>query len=342
MKHVPLVVGTRDTPQSSSYVETLHYGSIVVTNGHGEVRGSVGDVSTTTPARSTAKAFQLLPLLLSGEQNLALTDLALMMSSHSGEQKHIDGLNNLLKINNLKPSMLQCGTHTPISELTRNQLIQQGHQPNVLHCNCSGKHIGMLITCQRRSWDLPTYMELDHPLQKQIRMIIETMANCHTTLPHVIDGCGLPTFVISLKQLCKLFSCFCLPNNKNYLDGIDVSPQLSLLRKAATQHADFIAGDGRLDTELMWACQGRVFAKTGADGVYAMATTPTSDFSTGLSIAIKVSHSDTDSRIRRLIATEVLKQCGVRFNNSVIPTHSIIKNNRGNCVGEYNPCFSIF
>ena len=343
MSYVPLVEGQREAEGQPSHVETLHYGALVVTDGTGQLVTHLGDIETRTPLRSTAKAFQLLPLLLSGANGYAPRDLALMMSSHSGEPEHTERVAKLLRDHELDASMLQCGTHTPICQHTHEALIKSGQSPSVLHCNCSGKHVGMLITCLRNGWDLSSYLDIEHPIQRQIRTIIETLTRSPQPLPHVVDGCSLPTFVVSLVELARMFSSMCQPcGSTQIIQGSNVSPYLSVLREAAVAHPDMIAGSGRLDTELMTACGGRVFAKTGADGVYALAVGPTQRFPSGLAVAIKVSHNDNNSQIRRIVAREVLHQCAVDFDVAECPSHHIIRNNRGWSVGQHIPCFKLF
>jgi L-asparaginase II len=48
-------------------------------------------------------------------------------------------------------------------------------EPNLLE-NCSGKRAGMLATCVVNGWDIETYTDPNHPLQKLIVAEFETLA----------------------------------------------------------------------------------------------------------------------------------------------------------------------
>ena len=326
--YAPLVEGTRGLPDQAAHVETIHHGTICILAGDGSKIFNVGDTSLTSPLRSTAKAFQLLPFVLDGlhrslpegrtaepdgsrESAPGLADLAVMMSSHNGESMHTKRIAELLRHGGLTPAALHCGTHPPLHQKTVEQLILEGRELGPLHCNCSGKHTNMLLVCAAREWALESYLDIDHPLQQKIRHIISTLGHDRNPLPHVTDGCSLPTFVVSMAVLARLFCYLALPESAPAIDGGNIAAALRLLFHAAVTYPEMIAGTGRLDTELMQAFQGRVFAKTGAAGVYAMAIKPTQRYQSGLGIAIKVADGDATSSIRRVTAFEVLRQLGV-------------------------------
>ena len=79
---VPLVEVTR-----GGCVEAIHYGAIAVVDAQGNLVAHAGDPDLTTYLRSSAKPFQLLPLVESGgADHLRFSDeeLAVMAASHSG------------------------------------------------------------------------------------------------------------------------------------------------------------------------------------------------------------------------------------------------------------------
>lgn len=326
--YAPLVEGIRVLPDAASHIETFHQGTICVRAGDGTGISNVGDATLTSPLRSTAKAFQLLPFVFDGlhrslphgrtaepggtrENASGLADLAVMMSSHNGETMHTERIGELLSHGGLSPAALRCGTHPPLFSNAFEQLIREHKEPGPLHCNCSGKHTNMLLVCAARDWSLESYLDIDHPLQQRIGDIISTLGNDRGPLPHVIDGCSLPTFVLSISSLARLFCYLAWPQSAPSIDGGDTTGALRLLFHAGVTYPEMIAGTGRLDTELMQAFQGQVFAKTGAAGVYAMAVKPTDRYKSGLGIAIKIADGDAASSIRRVTALEVLRQLGV-------------------------------
>lgn len=107
-----------------------------------------------------------------------------------------------------------------------------------------------------------------------------------------------------------------------------------------TSYPEMIAGEGRLDTELMRAFNGSVLSKGGAEGVQGIAIAPgaIAPNSPALGIALKVSDGDHSSRARGYLALSILRDLGL-FGDE-IPTplvnfgSDIIKNWRGLVVGE--------
>ena len=114
------------------------------------------------------------------------------------------------------------------------------------------------------------------------------------------------------------------------------------------QHPELVAGTGSLDTLLMRALDGRLFAKTGAAGLYAVALPQGPRVPTPLGIAIKIEDGDPRSRIRAAVIVEVLRQMGVVTRDDAAlwdALESIARptehNFRGLEVGRYQPVFRL-
>ena len=60
----PLVEATRSRSGEVGHIETQHFGVVCVTAGDGSPIAVAGNPALTSPLRSTAKAFQLLPFVL--------------------------------------------------------------------------------------------------------------------------------------------------------------------------------------------------------------------------------------------------------------------------------------
>ena len=360
--YAPLVEGTRVLSGHAAHTETLHQGVICVRAGDGTPIANVGDPGVSTPLRSTAKAFQLLPFVLDGPHHRlpqgriartdgtrdnapGLADLAVMMSSHNGQAMHTERIGELLGHVGLTPVSLRCGIHPPLHQETYEKLIREELEPEALHCNCSGKHTNMLWVCQARGWSQHDYLDIDHPLQQRIQNIISALGDDQAPLSHVIDGCSLPTFVVSMSGLTRLYGHLAWPRSAPCIESGNIADALRLLFRAGVTYPEMIAGTGRLDTELMQAFGGLVFAKTGAAGVYAMAVQPTERYKTGLAIAIKVADGDATSSIRRVIALEMLKQLGVappeERQRLETMNASRVTNFRGIAVGELRAIFEL-
>lgn len=352
-EHAPptLAVATRDEPGGPTHGETVHTGLVSVVTGDDDEIFAVGHTDAPFPLRSTAKPFQLLPYLLDGlhEQAPAAepADLAVMMASHSGEPMHTERVAALLARWGLSPEALQCGVHPPLDVATHEALVRAGDPPSALHCNCSGKHAAMLAVCRERGWPAASYVDLQHPLQRRIRdLLLALLGRPPRPLPYAIDGCSLPTFVMPLVDLARLFARLACPDGAPLVEKRRAAPELRLLYQAGTRHPELIAGTGCLDTRLMRALPRRVFTKVGAAGLHAMAVAPSPAYPRGLGIAVKVMDGDAGARVRAVVAVELLSQLGLATSEQetaaldALAERSIV-NLRRRVVGAIRPTFDL-
>ncbi|NIR29292.1 MAG: asparaginase [Gammaproteobacteria bacterium] len=341
-----LATGLRRLFDGSTCPETVHAGIISVVDGEGTEITALGPTTTPFPLRSTAKPFQLLPYLLDGlhgqSETPELADLAVMEASHAGEPMHTRRVADILARWRLGPQALQCGVHPPLHIPTQEAMLRAGTSPSPLHCNCSGKHAGMLAVCAHRGWPVESYLDARHPLQRRIHALLAVLTGRpETALPHAIDGCSLPTFIVPVVELARLFARLAWPEAAPPIEGRRVTGELGLLFAAATRHPELVAGSGCLDTRLMQALRGRVFAKVGAGGLHALAVAPGSEHPRGLGIAIKVADGDWSSHVRSVVTTELLRQLGVTDAALESVGERRIVNLRSRVVGELAPAFRI-
>src|ERR671915_1744490 len=125
--------------------ESRHRGHVVAVEPNGNVVASLGAPHNVTFLRSSAKPFQALPLLVTGAaERFGFTDeeVALACGSHNGEPIHTELAASMLRKIGLGPEALKCGAHEPYGAEAALELRTRGEQPNALHNNCSGKHVG--------------------------------------------------------------------------------------------------------------------------------------------------------------------------------------------------------
>ena len=193
-------------------IESLHLGHLIVLNSDGTTYLSKGSPELSFYPRSAVKSLQASAMLKAG---LTVSDeeLAIVCASHSGNQIHIDLVTKMLEKRNIPLSAMQNASDKPLGEKEK---ISWGDKPGTqLTQNCSGKHAGMLITCQQNGWDLSTYLEMSHPLQIAIKNEIELLAG-EKVSTSTFDGCGAPLFAISLIGLAKTFSTLVKSNDLVY------------------------------------------------------------------------------------------------------------------------------
>ena len=249
-------------------VESIHAGSVAVSDASGKLLVSLGDVSNPVFPRSAVKAFQALPLLETGAADqYALTDaeIALACASHSGEPRHAALSAQMLAKAGHDENCLECGAHWPSNVEFARALARDGQTPTALHNNCSGKHAGFVCQACGNGEDPKNYITPEHPVQKRVRRALEEMTGETFSSAHTgIDGCSIPTYAIPLSSMARGFARF---GTGEKLDAIRAQAA-ARIRKAVAANPDMVAGVGRVDTVIMTALRERAFIKTGAEGVY--------------------------------------------------------------------------
>ena len=272
----------------SDLVESLHLGHLIVLNADGSTYLSKGSPELPIYPRSAIKSLQAAAMLKAGLK-VEKNELAIICASHSGAQSHIDLVTRMLTLRGISTSQLKNAVDKPLGEKEK---IAWGEKPaSQLAQNCSGKHAGMLITCQQNGWDMKTYLDLNHPLQVAIKNEIEVLAGEKVSAVSV-DGCGAPLFAISLIGLARAISNLVKSNNDIYKQIVS----------ACTKYPELVAGDGRLTTRMMKAVPD-LFMKEGAEGVQVCA------LSDGRVIVIKI--IDGSWRPVAPIIMEIFKRWGV-------------------------------
>ncbi|MCM2291831.1 asparaginase [Allorhizobium sp. BGMRC 0089] len=280
-------------------VESRHRGLAVVVDGDGKVVFQAGDIEAGVFPRSACKAMQALPLVESGAADaygFGHRELALACSSHSGEDAHVALATSMLERAGRDVSTLECGAHWSSDQKTLIHQARSLNQPTALHNNCSGKHSGFVCACVHQGIDPKGYVEYDHPLQRQIRATMQDLTGA--VLDHDCcgtDGCSIPTYAVPLKGLAHGFA--------KMATGTGLEPQRARAAKrlieAAMAEPFYVAGTGRACTKIMEIAPGKIFAKTGAEGVFC-AVLPQE----GLSIAVKA--EDGATRAAEAMVTALL------------------------------------
>jgi len=354
--YVPLVELTR-----GRVVESLHFGSIAVTDSSGKRLAAAGDPGLVTFLRSSAKPFQALPTVESGAlEALGLTDreVAITCASHLGGEAQVQAVSALLEKAGAGEADLLCGTHPVGDAQVAERLLRQGEAPTPLRHNCSGKHAGMLAYSRFRwgktsSPSGQSYVDPENPLQREIRKALAQM--CGLTEDQVemgTDGCSAPNFAIPLEAaalgVARLMDPRGLPRRR--ADACD------RITRAMTTYPELIRGPGSFDTEFMRAGGGRWVAKSGAEGYLLIGVRGGPGGSErGIGIAIKISDGDRpdrksalgegEARARPIVALEVLRQLGLirATEGQALATFGPrpIHNWRDLTVGEIRPAFHL-
>lgn len=319
-------------------VESRHRGAIAIFDADGAAHTVIGDIEQPVFPRSAVKSIQALPLVESGAADhygFGDEELALACASHNAEKPHTDLAASMLRRAGLEPSALECGAHWPSRQDILIGFARSGATPTALHNNCSGKHSGFLCTCQHLGIDHHGYVALGHRAQDMVRDALESV----TGAPHSIDNCGtdgcsIPTYAVPLKNLAIGFA--------RMATGVRFAPKRAAaarrLVEACMAEPFYVAGTGRACTEIMQAGAGRIFVKTGAEGVFCAAIPEM-----GLGIALKC--DDGASRASEASVAHILAEffrgdeaLARKLTEMAAP---ILRNWNGIEVGAIRPVFTI-
>jgi L-asparaginase II len=335
------------------HVESRHRGSIAIAAPDGSGVASVGDPSTFIYLRSSAKPFQLAPFVASGrfdEYGLGTEALAIMAASHSGEDRHVRLVQEILRRAGLTSSVLQNQVHAPYDTETAHRLLRDGEKPNALRGNCSGKHAGMVLFAKASGWPIESYWHADHPVQQQALETISAVSDVPIEgVAVAVDGCGVVTFGMPLSGMAVAFARLADPSA---VADPPLRSALTRIRDAMMSHPELVAGERRrIDTALMRAYPKRVVSKGGAEGVLAMGLPPgalpdSAPFGPGpMGIAVTIEDGNLARRAGDVASIGVLRQLGLV--DDPLPERLVefaappILDPRGEPSGEVRPAFRL-
>jgi L-asparaginase II len=303
-------------------VESVHRGDVVEVDAAGRMLHLIGDPDRVVNLRSAMKPFGLLALLRAGgrrEFDLTTEELAIMTSSHSGEDVHVRTIQALFRRIGIPQSVLACGSEgAPLDALTAARLARDGERPSALRHMCSGQHTVFVLLAKLGGWDLETYWQDDHPAQAAVREAIgAAFAVDPARIRTGVDNCGILTYAFSLREVARAFAILADPEA---VPGPDpraaLAPLFLEVRDAMLAYPELVAGTrDRLDTSLMKAAAGRCVSKGGAEGLRGIGILPGPRNGTeavpASGVAIKLEDGDGEDRGTWAATIEALRQVGV-------------------------------
>jgi L-asparaginase II len=265
----------------------------------------------TTYMRSTAKPFQLLPLVVAGgaeRYGLDAADLAVMAASHDGTDAHAERVAAILTRMGLEPSALRCGLHRPyFLDTLSPEHPERRRLFGPLHNNCSGNHAALLGLALLHGVAPADYLRPDGGGQRLAHTAVEALCGVHPTL--AVDDCAAPCYGVPLASMAEAYRFLAEPDRIRDLSAarraalqavgsIDaVVAALERIAAAMAGEPEWVSGATSGATRLARALPGAIVAKYGAEGVLCVAHRRR-----GAAVALKVADGNARALIPAMLA----------------------------------------
>jgi L-asparaginase II len=271
----------------SGVEESVHLGHVVVCDARGRVLAALGDPDRLVFSRSSMKPLQAAVSLRRISEPLPDELVAIMCASHSGEPVHVRTVRRLLRTGGLSERDLGCPPDLPMEGHAR----RAAAGPRRIYHNCSGKHAGMLLACERSGLELGGYLRPAHLLQRDVVRAVRSATGAER--PRIgVDGCGAPVHGLPLRGMATLFARLSTPEHLGRL-GPHAARAVEAMRSAPY----LVAGRERSDTRLMDAMPGMV-TKVGAEGLHCAAV-----LEAGIGVAVRVADGSDRAAAPALVRT---------------------------------------
>lgn len=278
--------------------------------------------------RSCVKPFGLAALLEAGGLEafeLERPELAIMASSHSGEDVHVRTLQAMYRRTGVSQAVLACGSEgMPLDALTAARLARDGEKASPVRHMCSGQHSVFLLLCKLHGWAADGYWLEEHPAQVAYRAAVaRAFGTTPARLRMGIDGCGVPTYAFPLRDVARAYATLAAPDAIPASDPrATLAHPLLTIRDAMLAHPELVAGSrDRIDTSIMKAVPGRVVSKGGMEALRGLALLkgPRGNGATvaASGMAIKIEDGDGHERATWSATIESLHQAGVLEGQSL-------------------------
>jgi L-asparaginase II len=302
--------------------ESVHRGDIVEADVDGRLIRGIGDPDRLVTLRSCVKPFGATALIEAGGVeafDLEPAEIAVMASSHSGEDLHVRTIQSMYRRAGASQSLIATGIEgMPLDALTAARLARDGERPGPIRHMCSGQHSVSILLSRLKGWDGKEYWREDHPSQVAYRGVV---ARAFGTTPEklvtALDGCGVLTYAFPLREVARAYAFLADPSAVAKNDPrASLAPALTLVRDAMLAHPEMIGGTrDRLDTSLMKALPGRIASKSGMEALRGVAVLPgpraSGSIVAATGMAIKIEDGDGYDRGSWAASVEALVQAGV-------------------------------
>jgi len=220
---------------------------------------------------------------------------AIAVASHNGSAEHVRAAQSLLP----EPEwgLMQTPLDVPLVQFGR-----QVRRPRRWYNNSSGQHAAILKGCRLRGFNRAGYTLPHHEwFAEYLELIRRDLGAQWQPRRMARDGDGFPTIAMTVGELAKIYAGLALRRDEDWIF------------EAMVRHPDLVGGFNRLDSTILKACDGKVIAKEGADGLLGMAIDHP-DHPQGLGVVVKIAHG-WNPRATWYIARGILGTLGFELRN---------------------------
>lgn len=312
-------------------IESEHLIDAVVVTSNQDTILEYGDSRRMIYPRSAIKSLQALPIFhtrANEKFKLDQQEISLACASHTGQKEHAQKVSAWLEKMGLSEKDLECGSHPPYDESTRNKMITNSTLPSQVYNNCSGKHAGMLAVTLQLQAGTKGYVKTNHPTQQLVLSTLKEICGLdNTDYSFGIDGCSIPTFYLPMSALAlgmaRLASGFSSPL---------IQPESCLqIFQSCVNEPIFMSGQGEYCCEIMKALNRKALVKVGAEGVMAAAIPE-------LEMGIMLKSRDGQGRAASYAMSVLLEEIGLLPKKSKF-TQIEIENRKGFMTGKISHTF---
>lgn len=290
------------TVYRNKQIESIHYGIAILVKGE-KIIQSWGNADFKCFTRSIIKPIQAKVSLSFISKNIPDKYIAIACASHNNTPEQLKTLLDLSQEYEIEEDSLKLG-------LLKGSNLSSGYLKSKFAHNCAGKHSLMRISenslnmqninktepLQSNSETISqgnSYINESHSLQQSILSEIKRLSDIKNNQEIItgIDGCGLPTFLLSLQEMAKIFSK--TAEEKEY----------QKIYKAMNEYPLLIGGPNQIDSLIMQARPNNFMAKGGAEGLMVVLNLTNQEC-----LIIKI--IDGSSRAKNIITKGFLEHLG--------------------------------
>lgn len=266
--------------ERAGLVESRHRGIAALVGPDGKLIDHLGVAKRLIYPRSALKPLQVVAMRRAG-LDLVGEELAICAGSHHGTGRHIALVDGILAGVGLDENALQCPPAWPGNASARAEAVGESKAA----FNCSGKHAGFIAASKAAGWDVETYLDSSHPLQKLVEEVLVEFSG-EPILHSTVDGCGAPLHTITVEGLARAIGKFTA-----------TEPEIV---NAMLAHP-WAVGDVKSPDALIM--EHGMVAKLGAEGVFVIG------LKSGHGVAVKI--ADGSLRAAPLVALKLLQRNGL-------------------------------